>query len=36
MTLIERLPQQEGPDAVFDAFVTWCVEWGAVVGHISG
>ena len=28
MTLIARLPEQQGPDAVFDTFVAWCAERG--------
>jgi len=28
MSLTERLPQQQGPDAVFDAFVEWCAGGG--------
>ena len=28
MTLTERLPEQQGPDAVFDTFVTWCADRG--------
>ena len=28
MTLTERLPDEHGPDAVFDTFVTWCADRG--------
>ncbi|MDQ3643658.1 MAG: DEAD/DEAH box helicase, partial [Actinomycetota bacterium] len=28
MMLTERLPEQRGPDAVFDTFVTWCADRG--------
>jgi len=28
MTLLERLPSEPGPDAVFDAFVAWCTDRG--------
>src|SRR5215210_2693160 len=28
MTLTQQLPEQGGPDAVFDAFVAWCQRRG--------